>query len=54
MTTPYYTITARGHAAADLHIYGQIGDSVFAESVTARALVAELAETGMVWRFRAL
>ncbi|MFZ4792294.1 MAG: ClpP-like prohead protease/major capsid protein fusion protein [Candidatus Competibacteraceae bacterium] len=43
MTKPYYQITARGPAAADLNLYGPIGDSLFTESVTARALVAELA-----------
>lgn len=43
MTTPYYTIKALGPAAAEIHIYGQIGESYSEESVTARALVAELA-----------
>jgi len=43
MTAPYYTITARGPAAAELRLYGPIGESFFEESVTARNLVSELA-----------
>lgn len=43
MTTPYYTIKALGPTAAEIHIYGKIGESYSEESMTARALVAELA-----------
>jgi ATP-dependent protease ClpP protease subunit len=42
MTTPYYTITARGPTAADIRIDGPIGDSLWQETVTARAFIAEL------------
>jgi len=43
MTQPYYQITALGPTAAEIYLYGQIGESYSEESVTARALVAELA-----------
>lgn len=43
MTTPYYRIQAIGPAAAEIYLYGQIGESWHEETVTARALVAELA-----------
>ncbi len=43
MTTPYYTIAALSPTAAEIYLYGQIGENDYQESVTARALVAELA-----------
>lgn len=43
MTTPYYTIKALGPTAAEIYIYGEIGESYWEETVSARALVAELA-----------
>ena len=42
MTVPYYRITARGPTAADIRIDGPIGDSLWQETVTARAFIAEL------------
>ncbi len=44
MTTPapYYTITARGQTAADIRIDGPIGESLWQETVTARAFAGEL------------
>lgn len=43
MNPPYYRIKALSPAAAEIHLYGEIGENYAEESVTARALVAELA-----------
>lgn len=42
MTKPYYTITALGPSAAEIRIDGQIGESFWDETVTARAFIAEV------------
>ena len=43
MSHKFYTINAKANRSADILIYGDIGDSWFGESVTAKDFVKEIA-----------